>query len=145
MAKSAGISLDEGFAVGMYVEAVYDNPTGSGRITFDLRQDDDNIPLHFNPRFDENVLVLNTQKNGTWLKPEDRSADGYDFSYGTKMAVKIQGDQTCFTIYINGRQFHQFDYKQGLSCTDVKKVQFNWMMGNASVASRLQSLQIGYN
>ena len=143
MAKDAGISLDQGFSVGMYVEAVYVNPTGSGRIVFNLMKDDNNIPLQFNPRFDTNVLALNTKVNGTWMTPEDRP-DGYDFTYGTNMAVKIQGDPTCFTIYINGQQMHQFNYRGGLSCTDIKEIQFDWIMGDENVASQLQSLQIGY-
>ena len=142
--KETALSLDEGFKVGMYVEAVYDNPTGSGRIRFNLMQDDQTIPLHFNPRFDQNVLVINTKKDGTWLKPEDRPG-GYDFSFGAKMAVKIQGDQNCFTIYINGKNFYQYNYKGGVSCASIKKVQFDWIMGEESAASQLQSLQIGYN
>lgn len=141
MAKDAEISIDLGFKVGMYIEAHYENPTGSGRILFNLMQDSNNIALHFNPRFDTNVLVLNSMKDGNW-QTEERPP-GYNLDHGAKMTVKIQGDDHCFTIYINGKTFYQFKYREGLSCTTVKKVQFKFD-GNEAVASKLQSMQIGF-
>lgn len=41
-----------------------------GRILFNLMQDPENIPLHFNPRFDWKTLVLNLLEGGSWGKEE---------------------------------------------------------------------------
>ena len=142
MAKQAEISLGKGFEFGMYVEAVYNNPTGSGRIEFNLMQDDDNILLHFNPRFDAQRLILNSKRNGKW--EEEEMPKGYDFSLGAKTIVKIQAYNKAFTIYIDGKQFYLFNYRPGMSFTDIKKVQFDFARGAERVASKLQSLQIGY-
>ena len=148
MAQNAGIGLYQGFAVGMYVEAVYDNPTGPGRIRFNLMKDDDNIPLQFEACFDTNELAINTKADAHWLLRLEaiNRPDGYDFSYGTRMAVKIQGLTRGFAIFINGKLFHQFipNTPLALPCTVVSRIEFDWIMGERRVASKLHSLQIGY-
>ena len=130
----------EGLQVGTLIEADYYNPTGSGRIMFNFRQDSDDIVLHFNPRFDSNVLVLNTKTGGNWGKEE--RPNGYDFSYGIRVKVKIYADNDNFKIFINDKFFYQYKYR-GMTSTQVKKVEFSWS-GDDATAAQLISLRTGY-
>ena len=54
------------FDVGMSIEAEYENSRdNTGRLHLNLRKDEDNYVLHFNPRFQEKILVLNSKEGGT--------------------------------------------------------------------------------
>ena len=132
----------EGLQVGIFVEADYYNPTGLGRVYFNLLQDSKNVALHFNPRFDmmPNVLVLNTMQGGSW-GPEERPG-GYDFSHGIRVKVRIYADQRNFKIFINDKFFYQYKYR-GITCSQVKKIQFSCKGDNAT-AAQLISLRAGY-
>ena len=139
MAQTGQIGVD-GMKVGTLVEADYYNPTGSGRIIFNLSQDSNNIVLHFNPRFDEKVLVLDTKTGGNYGKEE--KPDGYDFTHGIRMRVKIYADTENFKIFINDKFFYQYKYR-GMTSAQVKTVEFVWQ-GDDAVAAQLVSLRTGY-
>ena len=143
MAQAAKIGIDQGLQVGMYIEADYYNPTGSGRIRIDLQRNSNDIAFHFNPRFDPNpnFLYLNTLEGGTWGK--EQTPSGYDFSYGIRMKVRIYAGKDNFKIFINDKFIYQFKYR-GIPCTEVREVQFLWIGDDTSIAAQLVSLQVGY-
>ena len=126
----------EGLQVGTLIEADYYNPTGSGRIYFNLRQDSNDIAFYFNPRFDTNALVLNTITGGSWGKEE--RPGGYDFSHGIRVKVKIYAGNDSFKIFINDKFFYQYKYR-GMTGAQVKKVEFLWS-GDDATAAQLISL-----
>ena len=82
---------------------------------FNLVQDDKNIPLQFNPRFDAKVLALNSMKAGNWQKEERPSGYMHLPMEQKIMKVRIYDYDTYFEIYINDKFFYKFNYT-GLIC-----------------------------
>ena len=141
MVQVGEIGLDLGFKVGMTIEAEYYNPTGLGQIYINLIKDENiNVPLHFNSRWGEHALVLNSLENNTW-GPEERPR-GYVFTFGMKMLVRIIAGIDHFKIYINDKFFYQYKYRQQ-NYADVKKANFSWS-GSDRSAAQLISLRIYY-
>ncbi|XP_054830736.1 galectin-1-like [Eublepharis macularius] len=76
------------------------------RFAINLGQDDSNYLIHFNPRFDENnVIVYNYKKDGMW-GPEQRD---YQFSFkegqNTTITFNLNGNEVTVS-YPGGHQFH---------------------------------------
>lgn len=128
----------DNFRPGMAVEATYITPD-YGRPTLDLRDDFGNIVLHVNPRWDEGALVLNTL-SGSW-GPEERP-QGYDFSSGVPITVRVEASNDCLTVFVNGKIVHL--YKHRLPVTNIKKAHFHWTDSNATKPARLISLGVFY-
>ncbi|XP_012973736.1 galectin-9 isoform X2 [Mesocricetus auratus] len=66
------------------------------------------IAFHLNPRFNEKVVVRNTQINNTW-GPEERNLLGkMPFSCGQSFSVWILCESHCFKVSVDGQ--HLCDY-----------------------------------
>lgn len=66
------------------------------------------IAFHLNPRFNEKVVVRNTQINNTW-GPEERNLLGkIPFSCGQSFSVWILCESHCFKVSVDGQ--HLCDY-----------------------------------
>jgi galectin-8 len=63
------------------------------------------IALHFNPRFDQNCIVLNTEQRGSWGS-EERHA--LPFHKGQHFQVVIRADHHHYHVSVNG--VHAFNY-----------------------------------
>ena len=68
---------------------------------------------------------------GRWGKAE--RPDGYDFSYGIRLKVKIYADSDYFKIFINDKFFYQYKYR-GMTGAQVKKIEFLWNGDDATAA-----------
>ena len=114
-------------AIGQSVEVVYQN--GGGVLAVDLVTDEENIALHFNPRYNLNVLVLNTLLNGTWQ--DEIRPQGFPFppnGVSTRFSVRITAQPSSFTISVNGIQFAVYPYRGLL--TNEKVSTIRWRMGD---------------
>lgn len=139
MTATNGEIMIPDFRPGMGIEVTYITPD-YGRPSLDLKDDYGNIVLHVNPRWDQGALVLNTL-SGSW-GPEERP-NGFDFSSGVPISVRIEASTECFTVFVNGRIIHL--YKHRMPVSSVKKAHFYWSDSHATKPARLISLSVFYN
>lgn len=76
--------------------------------------DDDDIALHFNPRFDVNYCVRNSCKNGTWAEEEKAAYVSNPFSPGENFVLEIFCAPQEFMFSVNGTHFCNFTYRNPL-------------------------------
>ncbi|XP_064157571.1 uncharacterized protein LOC135235715 [Anguilla rostrata] len=85
-------------------------PSNISRFSFNLMcGDTKDIALHFNPRFDPDVVVFNTFRGGSW-ENEERPTEmplrkGEDFEIF--ILIKSQGYQ----VIVNGQKFYLFNHR----------------------------------
>ncbi|XP_030633134.1 galectin-9-like [Chanos chanos] len=78
------------------------------RFTFNLRCGND-IALHYNPRFDENVVVRNSHLRGSWGS-EERTGS-LPFYKGQPFMVTISCNPHHYNIFVNGNQVHTYSHR----------------------------------
>jgi len=135
MSVKAEIGVKD-FKPGMAVKAVFITPS-NGRPTMNLMDDDGNIVLHFNLRWDDKALVLNTKKGG-WGSEE--RPDGVRFRDGKKMKICAKAKDDCFKIEVDGDEIHE--YKHRMPCDCITKVTFQW--DGSDEETKLKKLMICY-
>ena len=124
------------FKIGQAIQARYSNAS-DGRIGLDLLDASGNIVLHFNPRFDNKTLVLNSLINGHWGTEEKPS--GYDFNPQKSCTVEFLATEAYISISLDGKQF--YDYKNRLPVTSVVKVTY-W--SSSTPAAKLEYLEVKF-
>ncbi|XP_060765581.1 galectin-9-like [Neoarius graeffei] len=98
------------------------------RFCINLR-DNSGIALHFNPRFNENVVVRNSLKNECWGH-EERSG-GMPFYRGQQFMVSITCDTQCYRIAVNGAHMFTYNHRHFL----LQQIDILEVDGNISVSS----------
>nr|AFE55710.1 tandem-repeat galectin-9 [Rhodeus uyekii] len=83
------------------------NPNAS-RITFNLRYRS-GIALHYNPRFDEKVVVRNTNQMESWGSEE--RFGGMPFQRGQPFQVTISCNPNHYNVFVNGKQAHTYKHR----------------------------------
>jgi len=112
------------FSIGQAIQAVYAN-SSDGRIGLDLTDTSGNIVFHFNPRFEDKVLVLNSKIDGKWGNEERPT--GYNFDPQKYYTVDFLATEAYITISLDGKPF--YDYKHRLPITSVVKASY-WSSGS---------------
>ncbi|XP_067316900.1 galectin-7-like [Anolis sagrei] len=89
-------------------------PTNAKRFSINLVcQDEENIAFHFNPRFDNiMVMVFNTMKNGCW-GAEERGF-GMPFLPGDTIEVEITACRDFYKVYINNKTYTEYKHRMPL-------------------------------
>ena len=137
--QTGEIHLPE-FKVGMSVEMKLLTPD-MGWLVLDLKDSDENIILHVNPRWDEKELVLNTCSCNKW-GPEERPT-GFDFSSGVILKVRIEAFKEHFKILCNGKVIHL--YKHRLPLENIRKACFHCTSCEDAIKQpHLVQLRVGY-
>jgi len=65
------------------------------------------VALHFNARFNERAVIMNSMTNGSWGQ-EQRATAPFPFMPGTPFAVMILSEPTQFKIAVNGNHLTEF-------------------------------------
>uniref|UniRef100_A0A8I6G4S4 Galectin n=1 Tax=Rattus norvegicus TaxID=10116 RepID=A0A8I6G4S4_RAT len=69
------------------------------------------IAFHLNPRFNEKVVVRNTQINNSW-GPEERSLPGrMPFNRGQSFSVWILCEGHCFKVAVDGQHICEYYHR----------------------------------
>ena len=127
------------FEVGMAIEMMYITPD-NGRPTLDLKDDCGNIVLHFNPRWNEKALVLNTY-NGGWGREE--RPRGFDFSSGVPITIRLEAKPHHFVILVNGNVIHYYNHR--MPVISVYSAQWHWSReGPSNKEAKLIKLSVCY-
>ena len=105
-------SLSDGTTV--YVE--YTTPS-IGRISINLVQDEQNVPLQVDVRYHwfekVKVLVLNSLKNGVWQTEEHPTGFPFNSGYLTTVKIVPSSEASAYKIYANGKHIADFVYRSG--------------------------------
>jgi len=77
--------------------------------TFDATKDAD-IALHVNPRFDENLIVLNSRRGGEWAD-RNPTPSGMPIQRGYDFTIAITVEEYRYTIEVNGEHYAHFPHR----------------------------------
>ncbi|NP_001187343.1 galectin-9 [Ictalurus punctatus] len=80
----------------------------ASRFSINLRHRN-GIAFHYNPRFDENLVVRNTQTVENWGS-EERSG-GMPFQKGQNFQIIISCNPHHYNVFVNGNQVHTYDHR----------------------------------
>ncbi|CAG2115394.1 unnamed protein product [Medioppia subpectinata] len=76
------------------------------------------IAFHFNPRFDENLIVRNSRQNQRW-GPEEREPQTNPYVAGRSFETMILIESHGFKVAVNGRHFCEFIHRIAPSCVGI--------------------------
>uniref|UniRef100_A0A803J3Z1 Galectin n=1 Tax=Xenopus tropicalis TaxID=8364 RepID=A0A803J3Z1_XENTR len=97
--------LDSGFIPHTLVTVTGQVKPNAQRFSVNFKKEND-VFLHFNPRYFEDVIVLNTCENGSW-KSEER-VKGNPIKKGSTFKVEFQCEENFFKIFLNGTFLVEF-------------------------------------
>ncbi|XP_077330630.1 galectin-1-like isoform X2 [Lithobates pipiens] len=73
-------------------------PEGCKRFSINLGKDEKNIVLHFNPRYDERKIILNSMVDDVY--GEELKENVFPFQEGSDITVYFQFEQDMITIHL---------------------------------------------
>uniref|UniRef100_A0A915PE95 Galectin n=1 Tax=Setaria digitata TaxID=48799 RepID=A0A915PE95_9BILA len=79
------------------------------RFNINLLKQNGDIVLHFNPRFDEKVVVRNALLSGVWGKEEREGK--IPFEKDKIFDLQLQNEKYAIQIYVNGERFATFAHR----------------------------------
>ena len=127
------------FEVGQGVEVEYGTPS-DGKIAVDLYSaNGDDIIFHFNMRYDERALVLNTRRRGNWGAEERFTA--VDFTPGRLAKVKLVACDSGINAYFDGNFVTRYNYRHGHTASSIQLAL--WV--NQLQTAQLKSIKVLYD
>lgn len=108
------------------------------------------IALHFNPRFDQRVVVRNSYQNGRW-ENEERAPHTFPFFAGKDFDVLFLVEATHFKVAVNGRHYIEFRHRLPIRTIDklniegnikIKRIEFNFQNYRPTIPSFVPPPQI---
>ncbi|KAJ8256624.1 hypothetical protein COCON_G00187760 [Conger conger] len=106
-AGAASLNIDGGLKPGMSLYFEGTVHTETKRFTINLESGDDDILLHFNPRFEPDILVMNTKANG-WQKDEKEDCP---FQRGKDFQLLIKVTSEAYEIIVNGSNVYTYKHR----------------------------------
>lgn len=97
------------FEIGSVIEVKGYVNDDANRFTINLRNEKRDIALHFNPRFGDDVVVLNTKRDGSW-EAEERFPC-CSLQRGSKFDIIIMAESDKFMVSLNGEHYCHFEYR----------------------------------
>ncbi|MFH4973874.1 hypothetical protein AB6A40_000583 [Gnathostoma spinigerum] len=96
-------------------------------LTLDTPQNElSNIALHFNVRFDEKKIVMNSKQNGEWGK-EERISNPY--KPGGKFDIRIRAHENHFEMIVEQKKVHEYKYRLPLGSIRFLDIHGDCMLG----------------
>ncbi|UJR20693.1 hypothetical protein I4U23_023814 [Adineta vaga] len=93
-------------------------PTGN-RFEINLKNHQDDIVLHFNSRFDDRALVLNSAQRGSWGQEERHSLP---FHQGMRFTLVITATDRSFRISVNNSHVCEFYQRTPMNLAQLVEV-----------------------
>ncbi|XP_063052281.1 galectin-2-like isoform X2 [Engraulis encrasicolus] len=92
------------------------------RFQIDLGADNDNLALHFNPRFqeDDSAIVCNSKHESVWGEEERHEKNPFEPDTAAKIIVKLAGDY--FEVELPDGKEIQFPNREGLDIINYVRV-----------------------
>ena len=101
----------KGFKIGSVIYLNGTTPSGGPEMVFNIRHDDKNIALHFNPRFNQKCVVLNSFEDGAWKNEQRCELPPPPFGPNEPYSAVIICKKEGYDIVINGKYFTHFDHR----------------------------------
>ncbi|CAF0793994.1 unnamed protein product [Adineta ricciae] len=105
-------------------------PTGN-RFEINLKNHQDDIVLHFNPRLDDHTLVLNSAQRGSWGQEERQSLP---FQRGVRFTLVITATDHSFRIMVNNMQVCEFRQRTPMHLAQLVEVKGDIKLDSVQVA-----------
>jgi len=104
-------------------------PTGN-RFEINLKNHQDDIVLHFNPRFDDHALVLNSAQRGAWGSEERHSLT---FQRGVRFSMVIIATDHGFNISVNNSHLCEFRQRTPMYLAQLLEIKGDINLESAQV------------
>jgi len=108
---------------------VVGTPTGN-RFEVNLRNHQNDVVLHFNPRFDDNAIIFNTSQHGTWGQEERQSQR---FQRGVRFILSITVTHSGFSVSIDNSHVCEFRQRVPLYAAQILEVKGDIQLESAQV------------
>lgn len=119
-------NLSGKFEIGTIIEVKGTVNADADRFAINLRTDKREVAFHFNPRFNDDVVVMNTKRDGSW-ETEER-VPCCSLQRGQKFAIIILAESDKFMVSLNGEHYCHFEYR-----LKRKDIQILEVLGDAQV------------
>jgi len=94
------------------------------------------IAFHFNPRFEEDAIILNDRRMGIW-NAEQREYGAMPIRKGYDFEVQITVEDSYYRVSVNGQHFSNFPHRQSF-----RDVGLLWIDGTVDIR-KVEYLQLG--
>ncbi|XP_072512101.1 galectin-1-like [Notamacropus eugenii] len=116
---------------GMCVKVKGDILANASGFRINLGKDEENIALHFNPRFNyygQNIIVYNSRKEGVWGTEQKETNFPFKENMSSEVSITFEGKQ--FVVRMDNGQENTFPNR-----LDLKTIDFMSFYGDINVRS----------
>ncbi|KAK5619722.1 hypothetical protein CRENBAI_008337 [Crenichthys baileyi] len=104
------LPLHAGIMPRLLITVIGEPVPGAGRFQVDLIKGSD-VVFHFNPRFNEQTIVRNSNLGGYW-GPEEREGP-FPFVQGRQFELKILVEEDMFKVAVDGTHLLEYEHRVG--------------------------------
>lgn len=104
------LPLHAGIMPQLLITIIAEPVPGADRFHVDFIKGQD-VVFHFNPRFQEQTIVRNSNLAGHW-GPEEREG-GFPFAQGRRFELKILVEEDMFKVAVDGSHLLEFEHRVG--------------------------------
>ncbi|GLD47732.1 galectin-3-like protein [Lates japonicus] len=104
------LPLHAGMMPRLLITIVGEPVPGADRFHVDFIKGPD-VVFHFNPRFNEQTIVRNSNLSGCW-GPEEREG-GFPFVQGRRFELKILVEEDMYKVAVDGTHLLEYEHRVG--------------------------------